>query len=337
MWYALFAVVVVAALGYFDVQISAKILGVALIGELLIIAVFTLGVLLQGGAEGVEITPILPWNFGMGVAPGIGVFFAFWSWVGFEAAPNYAEESKDPQRTIPIAVYFSCIGVGLLYTVMMWAVVTAYGHEGALDAAFAGGAATEPVTLNGYSFVPGFANIVTGPMEAYVGHFAAAAMDWLIVTGALACGAALLNAGIRYWYALGREGILPRALGRTHPVHKTPHVAIISVMVLNTTLILTFWFLNRLPLEMYGWLAVQGVIWIVLVQALTALSTFFYFKQEHPDEMHPWKTIAAPWIGFLGPGLRAAAAVLEPVLPRRRRVVRQPGVRDPVDRRRLHG
>ena len=65
-----------------------------------------------------------------GVAPGIGVFFAFWSWVGFEAAPNYAEESKDPQRTIPIAVYFSCIGVGLLYTLMMWAVVTAYGRQG---------------------------------------------------------------------------------------------------------------------------------------------------------------------------------------------------------------
>jgi amino acid transporter len=300
VWYALFAVVVVAALGYFDVQISAKILGVALIGELLIILVFTFGVLLQGGAEGLEIAPVLPWNFGMGVAPGIGVFFAFWSWVGFEAAPNYAEESKDPQRTIPIAVYFSCIGVGLLYTVMMWAVVSAYGHEGALDAAFAGGAATEPVTLNGYTFVPGFANIVTGPMQAYVSHFAAAAMDWLIVTGALACGAALLNAGIRYWYALGREGILPRALGRTHPVHKTPHVAIISVMVLNTTLILTFWFLNRLPLEMYGWLAVQGVIWIVLVQALTALSTFFYFKREHPTEMHWWKTGAAPWIGFLG-------------------------------------
>ena len=169
-----------------------------------------------------------------------------------------------------------------------------------MDAAFAGGAATEPVTLNGFTFVPGFANIVTGPMEAYVGHFAAAAMDWLIVTGALACGAALLNAGIRYWYALGREGILPRALGRTHPVHKTPHVAILVVMVLNTTLILTFWFLNRLPLEMYGWLAVQGVIWIVLVQALTALSTYFYFRKEHPTEMHSWKTVVAPWIGFLG-------------------------------------
>ena len=299
VWYALFGVVVVAALGYFDVQVSAKILGVALIGELLIILVFTGGVMFQGGASGISIEPILPWSFGTGVAPGIGVFFAFWSWVGFEAAPNYAEESKDPHRTIPIAVYFSCIGVGVLYTLMMWAVVTAYGDKGALDSAFAGGAATEAVTLNGFTFVPGFANIVTGPMEAYVGHFFAALMDWLIVTGALACGAALLNAAIRYWYALGREGILPRALGRTHPVHKTPYVAILSVMALNTTLVLVFWFLDRLPLEMYGWLAVQGVIWIVLVQALTALSTFFYFRKEHPTEMHWWKTIAAPWIGFI--------------------------------------
>lgn len=298
IWLALLGVALVAALAYFDVEVSVKVLGVALMSELVMIVIISIFFFAKGHNH--AIGPVLPWNaLTNGIAPGVGIFFAFWSWVGFEAAPNYAEESKDPHRTIPIAVYFSCIGVGVLYTLMMWAVVTAYGDKGALDSAFAGGAATEAVTLNGFTFVPGFANIVTGPMEAYVGHFFAALMDWLIITGALACGAALLNAAIRYWYALGREGILPRALGRTHPVHKTPYVAILSVMALNTTLVLVFWFLDRLPLEMYGWLAVQGVIWIVLVQALTALSTFFYFRKEHPTEMHWWKTIAAPWIGFI--------------------------------------
>ena len=175
-------------------------------------------------------------------------------------------------------------------------------------------------------------------MEAYVGHFAAAAMDWLIVTGALACGAALLNAGIRYWYALGREGILPRALGRTHPKHKTPHVAILFVMVPQHDADPDLLVPDRLPLEMYGWLAVQGVIWIVLVQALDgAVDVLLLPQRASRPSMHRWKTIAAPWIGFLGPGLRAAAAVLEPVLPRRRRVVREPGVRDPVDRRAYMG
>ena len=134
MVFALFAVAVVVLLGYFDVQISAKVLGVALCGELLVIAIFTLGVLFQGGNSGLELAPLAPWNFHVGVAPGIGVFFAFWSWVGFEAAPNYAEESKDPVRVIPLAVYFSCVFVGLLYTLMMWAVVSAYGKGTAMDA-----------------------------------------------------------------------------------------------------------------------------------------------------------------------------------------------------------
>ena len=43
-----------------------------------------------------------------------------------------------------------------------------------------------------------------------------------------ACAAALNNAGLRYTYALGREGLLPRALGRTHAVHKTPHMAVMA-------------------------------------------------------------------------------------------------------------
>ena len=61
----------------------------------------------------VSVAPILPWNgLTTGIAPGVGVFFAFWSWVGFEAAPNYAEEAKDPVRVIPIALIFSCVAVG---------------------------------------------------------------------------------------------------------------------------------------------------------------------------------------------------------------------------------
>jgi amino acid transporter len=301
IWLALFAVAVVVVLGYFDVEISVKVLGVALVGEMIVIGIFTLGTLFQGGADGLNIAALSPLNgVTTGVAPGIGVFFAFWSWVGFEAAPNYAEESKDPVRTIPVAVYFSCIGVGVLYTLMMWAVVSAYGHGDQISTAFAAGV---PVTLNGYTFVPDGTTLVTGPMTAYVGSFFASAMDWLIVTGSLACASALTNAGLRYWYAMGREGILPRALGRTHPAHKTPHIAILTVGVLNALLCLAFWFTNHLPIEMYGWLAVQGVVWIVLVQALTALSTFVYFRRNHRDEMSGLggvlKLVAAPWIGFL--------------------------------------
>jgi amino acid transporter len=41
------------------------------------------------------------------------VFLAFWSWVGFEAVPNYAEESRDPQRIVPRATLISVVGIGI--------------------------------------------------------------------------------------------------------------------------------------------------------------------------------------------------------------------------------
>ena len=56
-------------------------------------------------------------------AAAVGVFMAFWSWVGFEMAPNYAEELKDPKRIIPLSLYFSVIGLGLFYIVTSWAAV----------------------------------------------------------------------------------------------------------------------------------------------------------------------------------------------------------------------
>ena len=42
-------------------------------------------------------------------------------------------------------------------------------------------------------------------------------MQMLILTGAFACAMAFHNVAMRYFYAMGREGVLPRALGKTHP------------------------------------------------------------------------------------------------------------------------
>ena len=56
----------------------------------------------------------------------IGLFFAFWSWVGFEMAPNYAEESRDPKRIVPLSLYISVLGLGIFYIIISWAAVSSY-------------------------------------------------------------------------------------------------------------------------------------------------------------------------------------------------------------------
>ena len=64
-------------------------------------------------------------------------------------------------------------------------------------------------------------------------------------------------------------------------------------------LFLVFRVTSHTGLDAYYWLSPQGVIWIVLVQALTALSVFTYFRREHPSEQS-WKTTVCAWLGFAG-------------------------------------
>ena len=295
IYLALAGIAGVMLMGYFDIQISAKILGVALICELIVILTFTIGIFGQGGNDGISIDPVLPQNAFKGVAFGLGIFIAFWSWVGFEAAPNYAEESRNPHRTIPVAVYTSCIGVGILYTLASWASVTAYGTGNqAFDALN-----NTTTTVFGGKVPVDYLNFNVVPANHMIGWVLGSAMGYFIITGAFACAAALNNAGLRYTYSLGREGLLPRTLGRTHEKHRTPHMAVLFQGAISALLCLAFWFTNHAALDVYYWIAVQGVIWIVLVQALTSLSVWAYFRREHPTEMHWWKTTLAPWIGFI--------------------------------------
>ncbi len=111
---ALFMIAAIAALAYRDVKISAAILGVALILEVLILAIFVIGVLSAGSGTNFTAESLNVFKVFTGVAEqkvgevaipagaaAVGVFMAFWSWVGFEMAPNYAEESRDPKRIIP--------------------------------------------------------------------------------------------------------------------------------------------------------------------------------------------------------------------------------------------
>ena len=135
-WPALFMIVLISVLAYFDVHISARVLGVA--PDLRDRAPARVRQLVFGhGASNVQASAINPLNAFKSLrraelarppsqpgAAGIGIFFAFWSWVGFEMAPNYGEESKNPKKIVPRAMYISVIGLGIFYTVTSWAAIS---------------------------------------------------------------------------------------------------------------------------------------------------------------------------------------------------------------------
>ena len=70
-------------------------------------------------------------------------------------------------------------------------------------------------------------------------------------------------------------------------------------------------------LQLYGLMAVMGVIIILAVQALVSLAILIYFERHHRDEAHWWKTRLAPVIAFVSQAYVVYLLFTQHQLPRR--------------------
>ena len=288
-WWA-FAILMLAinSVGtWFGVSVAEKLLIVLLATEVTILAAMAVSVALHGGGpDGFSLDPVNPVNAFKGTSAGLGLFFAFWSWVGFESTAMYGEESRNPKKIIPKATMISVLGVGVFYVFVSWMAITGTGQSNAVKVA-----TDNPMGL------------FFGPTEQYVGHWAVDVMQWLMITGSLACGMAFHNCASRYMYALGREGVLPslqRTIGRTHPRHGSPHIAGIVQSVISAVLVGAFWIAGKDPYNgTYVLLAILGTMAILVVQAVCSFAVLAYFRSNHPESRHWFKTFTAPLVGGL--------------------------------------
>ncbi len=141
----------------------------------------------------------------------------------------------------------------------------------------------------------------------YVGGWAADVMHVLIVTSVFAALLAFHNAINRYTYALAHEGVLPAALGRVHPKHRSPHIAGILQTALATLVVLAFAAAGADPYaRLLLWVNTPGVVGIVLLQVLTAVAVPVFFRRiSHTESV--WRAVVAPVAGAV---LLAAALYL---------------------------
>lgn len=293
------ALALISLLAWLHVELTARLLGIALVAEVLVLGAFSVAVVAQGGDSGIGLAPLNPAGlfgndeavatFGAGAA-GVALFAAFWSWVGFEMAPNYAEESRDPRRIAAWATYGSVIGLGVLYTFVSLVFVEAWGEDNvapAIAAQFAGEYASAFYPLT----------------DRYAGSALTTVLQVLIVTSSFACAMAFYNTASRYLFALGREGMLPRRLARTHPTHRSPHVASMVVSAIVAAYVLAFTLYDPSTegalLKLATWSPLLGVLGILAVQALVSFAIIRYFLREARDGFHWWKTLVAPIIGGL--------------------------------------
>jgi amino acid transporter len=295
--YMIVGLALMTAFALFHIELTAKVLGVALVAEILVLTVLAVGVFASGGAEGFSLAPLNPLAifdnpaavqvFGAG-ASGIALFAAFWSWVGFEMAPNYAEETRDPHKIARTATYGSVIGLGVLYVIISYVYVTGWGLTGAVEAVRA-------------QYAGEIASAFYPLTDRYVGTWATVLMEILIVTGSFACAMAFYNTSARYLFALGREGVLPAALARTSHRH-SPVAASVTVTVLVGLYCLAFVLYDPSNegalLKLGTWSPLLGVLGILGVQALVSIAIIRYFLTTARDGFRWWSTLVAPILGF---------------------------------------
>jgi amino acid transporter len=296
---ALLMLVLNGVLAYYDINITAKVLGVFLLTEIFMLSLGAFAVLFHGGGpDGFAVSETLnpigafePAAGIVGASAGLGLFFAFWSWVGFESTAMYGEESRDPKRIVPRATMFSVIGIGLFYVFISWMAVAGTGPQQSIelaqDAATAG-------------------DIFFGPVREYYGEWAITMFNILLVTGSFACGMAFHNCASRYLYALGREGLskgLQKTIGATHAKHGSPYIASLVQSGVTLVIILAFLAAGMDPyLHLYTLLAILGTMAILIVQSLCAFAvvSFFHVRKNHPVSKHWFRTLIAPLLGGIG-------------------------------------
>src|SRR3954464_12413261 len=297
-WVIMAAIIAITAgLAWFHIELTARILGFFLITELIGLLVFGFAVLFQGGADGIHLAPLNPLNlsgnsgavkaFGA-AALGVALFGAFWSWVGFEMAPNYAEESRNPRKIGAQAMYASVIGLGVLYVFISWMFVSGWGQGNAAQAV-----ADQFAGKYGSAFYP--------PTDPYRGGRLSTVFEILIITGSFACQLAFYNTASRYFYAMGREGLIPAALGRTHRKHHSPYIASMVVTAMVSVYIIGFLIYDSSTeaalLKLGTWSPLLGVLGILAIQALVSFAIIKFFLTTARDGFNWWKTLVAPILG----------------------------------------
>lgn len=298
-WYVwtLIAWALVTGLSALSVDIGAKVLGLLMTLELLSLVVTALAVMFSSKKpEGINAAASfsLPNIFvgGLGSTAGIALAFAFASYIGFEATAIYGEESKDPHRTVPRATYLAVVAITVIFGFTSFGIVTGLGASKAIDRT------VQMSSVNGTPLADP-ANVLFTVAETYVGGWMRELMSWLVISSLFAGLLAFQNSAARYFYAMGRAGVLSGRLDRVNR-RGAPWTATLTTSVISLVVIVIFAVARLDPVvNLFFWMSGLAVIAIVFVEILVSIAVIAFFSR-HRGEVSVWASVMAPILSIFG-------------------------------------
>ena len=286
--WALAAWAVITVLGLLRVDITGKVLGVLLSAEIIVTeTVFGLIHPAAGQLTFSVLSPAALTSAGFGSA-GVLAVVAVLGFVGFEQAPVLAEEARHARRTIPVATYLALAAIAVVYAGAAWAMAAHAGPSRVVAAAATQG----PGLLFGLG---------SGGLSQ--------AAQLLFLTSLFAAALAFHNCVWRYIFALGREGVLPAAFGRTG-ANSIPKAASLIQSLTGLAVIVVYAADGWQPMtDLFFWLGTTGGFGILVLLALTAVAVIAFFGRD-PRGERVWSRLIAPALAAVLLGGIVVLAVL---------------------------
>ncbi len=302
-WWPIAAVVaalLVLALGWFGIRLSAGAGTLLGLFEIVVFAALAVWMIFEAGGSntlsvfGLEHATAEGFSGMNGVVA--GSVFAILAFIGFEAAAPLAEEAKNPTRTVGVAVIASAGLIGGFYVLTTYAATVFFGPER-------------------FAEFPTFGD---GNPWQQLGRDVWGA-GWVliflaVIISAVANSNASANATTRTWYALGRNRILTGLLARTHPKWQSPHVAVVVQFVLALAVALPLGFYYD-PVTAFSLVATMVTAVIILIYITLNLACIGFYLKERRSEFNVVRHLILPVLGVLVfiPAILAALGVEQPL------------------------
>src|SRR5215468_12692623 len=276
IWWWLWVVAGLALVIYFAYQgivLSEKALIITGTIEIVIMVALALTGLANPGPGGFSLAPLNPGNFGLATNLFLGIVFSIFAFSGWESTGPLAEESKNPKRNVPIGLVGSVIILMIYFVFVTWGYLVGIG-------------------VNKVAGIPTAAAFPVATLAQRVWGGAWVFLLFALLNSAIAVSIACFNGGTRTWYAMGRSGVLPSALGKVNPKRKTPDNSIhleVGMQVVAFVCILIWGAEN----VFFTW-ANAITIGLVLMYILANIGVVKYYLTEGRAQFNPLLHVVIP-------------------------------------------
>ena len=196
----------------------------------------------------------------------VGMVLAIFAFVGFESAGALGQEARNPARSVPRAIMWSCGVVGVFYLIASYAQLYGFGFAGFTKAS---------------APLPQLAGVVG---LGWLGHFIA----FGIMCSMFACTLACLTAGSRMLLSLGHDGLLPKVFTRTSRHTNAPGIAIWAVAIPMTVIPAAYIMAGSTDTVLTSEVGTFATYGFMLAYALVSLAApMFPGEAPHAEAAHP--------------------------------------------------